>query len=896
MLRISRAAAISFAAWLLPAASAAWASEDWLQLKYDSRHSGNAADRELKTPLGLLAAIPLTDAVGTAPVSAGGRIYAVDGAGVAFAIDAHSLDVLWRLPTRGGKRNCNNVSSPAVAGGYLHFGTTAGTYYVVDAASGAPVREIACGEPIFAAPVAANGRVYFVTLGARVYALEPDGTVCWTWDFVKTALGFSGDRWSGAEWARHLKGRVTERDQFLCARDFAVDGKTLVIPAGGTVLWLLDAGTHAAPRALYVHDTPTLGLSVGEDAAVYRQWHRLDNGGQVDVLRVGPALPGQAAPRPAEAETRHLDAFARQLALASRVSAGFVPGTKTNTLTGPPSFCSVSLRGGDVYRCRPEEGFGFCRHGPGGGPQLYAGTYPSIAPPILLRDKAVYGGLDGRLYVVPLAGGGAWSFATGLGKAISAPAAVCDGRVYFGGEDGYLYVLGPGGTAAPPGKDLGLWKVRSPLTGPLAGAAYDHFTSFGNWANTNAGRQQPRPPFALKWVRRYEGTVKHFSSCGGGRMYTHTAEGQVFAVEQETGRLLWRRFFPGVHLSYTAPLYYKERLLVPQAGLRQCRLRCLDAATGALVWEAPFSGTPSWNRQLPPIVYKNLAVYAFSTARFDRPPASTDDGPQAAESTHWLFGHQYVHRFPASTRPLVRAYDLATGKEAWTDDFSALGAGGDDAGMCLMGDTIYYSCFFGNVPRPRGGVPGPEGVTAALDPASGRILWQTTEHCVHAGCTVSAADGRLYLGGYTPPAGSTDKFVWCLDAKDGSLVWQSAPLLDAIHVVTIGPKFLFVQAQYKNGYLLDRETGKILTTLTEGYKCARFTLSGSCLIGPSMDVHDLSDEKRIALLTSGPRFDPSECVGAMVSNGRIFYTGHGAGLQACQVYGPEAAVAAGPWK
>jgi hypothetical protein len=38
--------------------------------------------------------------------------------------------------------------------------------------------------------------------------------------------------------------------------------------------------------------------------------------------------------------------------------------------------------------------------------------------------------------------------------------------------------------------------------------------------------------------------------------------------------------------------------------------------------------------------------------------------------------------------------------------------------------------------------------------------------------------------------------------------------------------------------------------------------------------------------------DPSECIGACVSNGRIFYTGHGAGLQASQRYGDEAASAA----
>jgi len=61
----------------------------------------------------------------------------------------------------------------------------AGSYYVLDAASGKVIKEIVCDEPVFSAPVVAKDRVYFATLGSRVYAIEPDGTVCWTWDFVK---------------------------------------------------------------------------------------------------------------------------------------------------------------------------------------------------------------------------------------------------------------------------------------------------------------------------------------------------------------------------------------------------------------------------------------------------------------------------------------------------------------------------------------------------------------------------------------------------------------------------------------------------------------------------------------------------------------------------------------
>ena len=67
-------------------------------------------------------------------------------------------------PRRRG--NCNNVAAPAVVGKYVHVGTMAGYYYVLDRDSGAVVKEIDCGEPIFAAPAVGEDRVYFATLGA----------------------------------------------------------------------------------------------------------------------------------------------------------------------------------------------------------------------------------------------------------------------------------------------------------------------------------------------------------------------------------------------------------------------------------------------------------------------------------------------------------------------------------------------------------------------------------------------------------------------------------------------------------------------------------------------------------------------------------------------------------
>jgi outer membrane protein assembly factor BamB len=843
-------------------AAPASAAEGWLQFKYDCRHSGDAADRDVTTPLGLVGAVPLTDATFTSPVVADGRVYVVDGAGVAFCVDATTLDVFWKFRSHGGKANCNNVSSPAIAHNYLHFGTMAGSYYVLEAAGGTVAKEITCVEPIFSSPVVANGRVYFATLGSRVYALEPDGTICWVWDFAEEMLDFAGDRWSGRAWLKHKSGRVTPNEQFCCSRNLAAHGKTLVIPAGGSVVWLDDAGSSPRVRAVQTPRNVTLGLSIAEDGTVCRQWTLLDNGGRVDTLRLNGA----------------------------EVQSSYVPGTRTSTKGGLLSFCSVSLRGRDVYRCRPEEGFGLCRHSPDRQEPVLLGGYPSIAPPVLLRDSAVYGGLNGRLYVVPLQGNAdVWSFRTAFGKAISAPVAVCDGRIYFGCEDGYLYVLGPDGKEPLPSIELELSKIRSSATTKLADSQYDRFTSFGNWANTNVDHQGITPPFNIKWIRRFDGTTKHFSTFGNGRMYTHTAEGQIFAVEQETGRLLWRRYFPGVHICYTSPLYHKGRIFVPQAGLEKCRLRCLDAATGELFWEAPFAGSPSWNRQLPPVAHKNLIIYMFGTGRYGK------YAPDETEKIGWLFEHQNNPRFPQSHKPLLRAYDRDTGQEIWTRDFSEFGSGGDDAGVCLMDGALYYSCYFGYSAESKRGLPSAKGLTAAIEPDTGQVIWLTTRYFIHGGCTICGEDGRLYLGGYNKLEGG-NSLVWCIDANDGSLIWKSEPVREAIHVVTIDPRFLFVHAQYKNGFLLDKHTGKILTTLTQGYKCTRFTLSEPYLLGSNLDVHDLSDINNVSLVSSGPRLDPSECIGAVVSNGRIFYTCHGGGLQVCQVCGEEADALAAPWK
>jgi outer membrane protein assembly factor BamB len=871
-----------FVAFLL-AATSIRAVENWPQLQGDALRSGNVPEGDIQAPFQLAAALPLTDGVYASPVVADGKLIAIDGSGVVFAFDVESLKPLWKFATKGGPGNCNNVAAPAVIGKYVHVGTTAGYYYVLDRESGKLVREIDAGEPIFAAPAAGTDRVYFATLGAKVFALKPDGEPVWTWDFVKDVVKFDGNRWSGEEWFKDRQSRVNWKDHFVCSRDICLVGKTVVMPAGGRTIFIDDAGDSPKLRSVGVipefagNEYPaTFGQSADAAGNVYVQWHRRDNAGRVEILKLN----------------------------GDKVEADFVKGTETAIhLPGLLSFAAVAVRGDDVYRVKPEQGLGLVRHSLTSEKAEVLCEAPSICPPILTRNHAIYGGLDGKLHIVPLNGGDKSTFATSFGAPITAPVAVAGGRIYVPCEDGYLYVLGAAGSL--PTAELPISKIRSPLTGPLADAKYDWYTNYGDFAGTNANAQGLQPPLRMRWARRLEGTIKHLPVCGGGRLYTHTAEGQIIAVEQDTGRLLWRRHWPDVYLSFTSPLYHNGKLLVPQAGMKKSVMRCLDAATGKLLWETPFSGSPSWSRQFPPVVHGNLAIYASGSGEYSHQgtekPFTFKGTPEPAADGREVMAFIYSNDnpyYPKDNRPLLWAWDLDTGKVVWQKDFSDYGRGGNDCGLCLLDGKLFYSTFFGYSAsqRARRGLPAENnGLTACLDPQTGDVVWLTNKYYVTAKCTLSARDGRIYMGGNNQAVETTkDRYVWCLDAKDGSLVWQSDPISSALNVVTVGEQFIFSNALRGRGNVFDRLTGKVVGGVDHNYACCRFTMSGSYVLGANMDMIDLAAGGK--LVSTGPAIDSRECLGAVVSNGRIFYASQASGFVVSQTYGEESKLLPAVWE
>ncbi len=96
----------------------------------------------------------------------------------------------------------------------------------------------------------------------------------------------------------------------------------------------------------------------------------------------------------------------------------------------------------------------------------------------------------------------------------------------------------------------------------------------------------------------------------------------------------------------------------------------------------------------------------------------------------------------------------------------------------------------------------------------------------------------------------------------------SDAITSALNVVSVGEKFIFSNALRGRGNVFDRLTGKVVGGVDHNYACCRFTLSEPYILGANMDMVDLSDGGK--LVSTGPAIDSRECLGAVVSNGRIF--------------------------
>lgn len=664
-------------------------AQNWPQFKGDAQRTGDNSQAVLKLPLAQKVGVRFAAPIYASPAVVGNRVYVQDALGNVACIDRRQNQVLWKRHLGG----FNNTSSPAVRGDYLYIGSATGALFVLNAMTGEEIKRLGTDGPVLTAPAVVEDAVYFSTLGGKLYKMRPDGEVVWNFDGGATS--------------------VTE---------IAAGGGRVVFFAGtdNTLQYLLrDAGDHAeveTKRESSGQTCPTSGpVLVGDTDYAYTcfdsefgTFFLSDRVLEIDTCdtRATPSVRGRRLFR----------------------------GDKTWDLADldPESLKQHPQRSGKLLKpaWRADRSY------------LYDGGFH--ASPALTKDKLVIGSELGRLLVFSLEPDAddkpLFTFATSrAGKvngAISSSPAVIDGHVFFGGEDGILYGLGPG-------ESREIVELEGEAKLPCRGEDLE-----GNEWHTVGGDQgfscvaddsKLRPPLNVKWRTRVWSTFKCPMIVAEGKVFASGRSGALMALDAANGRILWKSHHPGVE-SRAAPTYANGKLFLlraqgaqgdsphvvgPSGGPRGEGVWCHDATTGRKLWHRPMPFAYHFNAD-------GLVAFGGKVFCCQR----EDDGHMAAVALSAKDGRiVWKKRFD----------DLETGRRPRR--FSGALAGG-----------LWCVSLAGQF-----GKSG-SGATYALHPDTGEIVWKNSEISIYNRSRVAARNGVLVV--------FNQEGAHALDAKTGKLLWQ----------------------------------------------------------------------------------------------------------------------------
>jgi outer membrane protein assembly factor BamB len=216
------------------------------------------------------------------------------------------------------------------------------------------------------------------------------------------------------------------------------------------------------------------------------------------------------------------------------------------------------------------------------------------------------------------------------------------------------------------------------------------------------------PPFRKLWRYTQRPLLEFPPIYVGGALYGVNNNANAFALDADTGKILWEREIG--RLNASSPAYSKHRLYI--VNLEPGHIVKLDAKTGGVIWKRSLPG----RAESSPLVL-GRTVY---------------------------FGCENGELFALST---------VTGKVRWS---TPLG-GAIKAAPAYYGGKLFVGDYGGHM--------------NAVDAQSGRLVWQSGSLGPGLGAsgqfysTPAVAYGRVY-------AGNTDGRVYSYDSSDGTLAWS----------------------------------------------------------------------------------------------------------------------------
>ncbi len=262
-----------------------------------------------------------------------------------------------------------------------------------------------------------------------------------------------------------------------------------------------------------------------------------------------------------------------------------------------------------------------------------------------------------------------------------------------------------------------------------------------------------KPPFRKLWRYTERPLLEFPPVYVGGTLYAVNNNGTAFALDADTGKVLWERSIG--RLNASSPAYYRHRLYI--VNLVPGHIVKLDAKTGKIIWKHSLPG----RAESSPVVIdrtvyfgcENGQLFALSTISGNVRWATGLGGPIKAAPAYYG-GTLYVGDYGG----YMNAVDAKTGKIKW--QASSLGQGFGTSGQFYSTPAVAFGRVYAGNNDDR---------VYSFDLKDGTLAWSySTGGYAYSGPTVSNTR-------HSPPTvyiGSFDGNVYALDAKDGSVRWS----------------------------------------------------------------------------------------------------------------------------
>jgi outer membrane protein assembly factor BamB len=262
-----------------------------------------------------------------------------------------------------------------------------------------------------------------------------------------------------------------------------------------------------------------------------------------------------------------------------------------------------------------------------------------------------------------------------------------------------------------------------------------------------------KPPYRLLWHFTEKPLLEFPPVYDGGKLYFVNNNGFAYALDADTGKVLWKRRIG--RLNASSPTYYKHRLYI--VSLEPGHVLKLDAKTGKVLWKHSLPG----RAESSPLVMgrtlyfgcENDQLFALSTRNGNVRWATTLAGPvKSAPAYH--DGVLFVGDYGGD----MNAVDAKTGRVKWQT--GSLGQGFGTSGEFYSTPAVAFGRVYAGNNDDR---------VYSYDEKTGTLAWtHSTGGYVYSGPTVANTKD-------TPPTvyiGSFDGNVYALDAKNGETRWE----------------------------------------------------------------------------------------------------------------------------